>query len=356
MVQEKILFIDRDGTLIDEPKDNFQVDKIEKLFFEPNVIFFLKKIVNLGFKLVLITNQDGLYTENFSYKSFILPHKFMIDIFLSQGIYFDHILICPHILNDCCECRKPKIELVMPWLKRNLVDKNESYVIGDRETDLELAKNMGIRGILYDKTSSNWEYIYNVLSKKNRNIIIIRNTKETKVKVELCFDAIGVNNINTGISFFNHMLEQIAIHSNILMNINVSGDLEIDDHHTIEDTGIALGHAILKCLGNKIGISRFGFHVPMDESASYCLLDFSGRSYLKFIGKFSNQFIGDFSTDMIEHFFRSLAYSMKSTIHLISIGSNDHHKIESLFKAFGRSLKKAIRISGQSLPTSKGIL
>ncbi|QCI27084.1 bifunctional histidinol-phosphatase/imidazoleglycerol-phosphate dehydratase HisB [Buchnera aphidicola] len=355
-MQEKILFIDRDGTLIHEPTDNLQVDKIEKLIFEPFVILTLKKLIALNFKLVMVTNQDGLYTETFSYNSFIVPHKCMVDVFYSQGIFFEHILICPHFLKDNCNCRKPKTELVDSWIIRNSLDKKNSYVIGDRETDLELANNMGISGILYNKYYTNWNHIYNIIAKKNRYFKKIRNTLETKIKVELWLDQVGKNTINTGIYFFNHMLDQIAIHSNIVMNIFVKGDIEVDDHHIIEDTGIVLGHVILKCLGNKLGINRFGFHVPMDESSAYCLLDFSGRSYLKFISKFNRQFVGDFNTDMVEHFFRSLSYSMKSTIHLISMGLNDHHKIEALFKSFGKALGKAIKISSNILPTSKGIL
>ncbi|WP_343128259.1 bifunctional histidinol-phosphatase/imidazoleglycerol-phosphate dehydratase HisB [Buchnera aphidicola (Takecallis taiwana)] len=355
-MQDKILFVDRDGTLIHEPTDNFQVDHLHKLIFEPDVIIVLKKLITLNFKLVMITNQDGLYTKRLPYDSFIVPHKFMVDIFASQGIFFDYILICPHFENDLCNCRKPNIELVKPWIIKKSLDKKNCYVIGDRETDVELAKNMGIQGILYNKNSFDWNCIYNVIANNTRYFTSVRHTTETKIKIELWLDKPGISNINTGINFFNHMLEQIAIHSNILVNIHVKGDIDVDDHHIIEDTGIVLGHTLLKCIGNKMGINRFGFHIPMDESSAYCLLDISGRPYLKFIGEFNRQFVGDFSTDMVEHFFRSLAYSMKSTIHLISSGINDHHRIESLFKAFARSLKQAVSISGTILPTSKGIL
>ncbi|CAL4042154.1 Histidine biosynthesis bifunctional protein HisB [Buchnera aphidicola (Takecallis arundicolens)] len=355
-MQEKILFIDRDGTLIHEPTDNFQVDHIHKLIFEPCVIIVLKKLIALNFKLVMITNQDGLYTTSLPYDEFIIPHKFMVDIFASQGISFDYILICPHFEHDACNCRKPNLELVEPWLIRKSLNKKNCYVIGDRKTDVELANKMGIQGILYNKNSLDWNCIYNIITNNSRYYHSIRNTTETKIRIELWLDKSGTSNIHTGINFFDHMLEQIAIHSNILMNIDVQGDIEVDDHHIIEDTGIVLGQTFLKCLGDKIGISRFGFYVPMDESTGYCLLDISGRPYLKFIGTFNRQFVGDFSTDMVEHFFRSLSYSMKSTIHLVSSGTNDHHKIESLFKAFARSLKQAVSISGTTLPTSKGIL
>ncbi|WP_343182590.1 bifunctional histidinol-phosphatase/imidazoleglycerol-phosphate dehydratase HisB [Buchnera aphidicola] len=357
-MQNKILFIDRDGTLIHEPTDNFQVDKIEKLMFEPFVIVVLKKLIDHGFKLVMVSNQDGLYTENFPYCDFISSHKIMVDTFLSQGVYFDYILICPHMPYENCNCRKPNTELVAPWIiNNNLLDKKNSYFIGDRVTDIELANKMGIKGILYNKNCTNWKDIYNIICKKDRKCTIVRNTKETRINVKLWLDKEGTSLIDTGIHFFDHMLDQIAVHGNIVMNISVVGDLEIDDHHTIEDTGIVLGKAIKKCLGNKLGIERFGFYVPMDESSTYCLLDFSGRPYLKFIGNFKNQYVGDFSTNMVEHFFRSLSYSMCSTIHIVSMGGlNDHHRIESIFKAFGRSLKQAIRISGKKIPTSKGIL
>ncbi|QCI25878.1 bifunctional histidinol-phosphatase/imidazoleglycerol-phosphate dehydratase HisB [Buchnera aphidicola] len=355
-MQEKILFIDRDGTLIHEPTDNFQVDHMNKLIFEPHVVIILRKFILLNFKLVMVTNQDGLYTKIFPYRAFIDPHKFMVDLFVSQGIYFEYILICPHFARDNCSCRKPKTELVYPWIQNKNLDKNNSYFIGDRITDIELAKKMGITGILYNQKSMNWNDIYNIITKNNRHFQSIRNTKETKIKMDIWLDKSGMNIIRTGIDFFDHMLEQIAIHSNILIHLSVNGDLLVDDHHVIEDTGIVLGKTILKCLGNKIGMNRFGFYVPMDESSSYCLIDLSGRPYLKFVSKFSRQFVGDLNTDMIEHFFRSLSYSMKSTIHLVSMGTNDHHKIESLFKAFGRALKQAVSISGNTLPTSKGIL
>ncbi|CAL4318662.1 bifunctional histidinol-phosphatase/imidazoleglycerol-phosphate dehydratase HisB [Buchnera aphidicola] len=355
-MQEKILFVDRDGTLIHEPTDNFQIDSINKLTFEPFVILILRKLIKLNFKLVLVSNQDDLYTKKFPYESFFVPHKCMIDTFESQGIYFQNILICPHNINDGCNCRKPYVELVMPWLKNNILDKDHSYVIGDRETDLELANRMGIHGILYNQKSMNWRNIYDIISKNDRYAKIIRNTKETKITLELWLNKSGISKIDTGIYFFDHMLEQICIHGNIVMNLTVLGDLDIDDHHTIEDIGIVLGNALLKCLGSKIGIERFGFYVPMDESCAYCLLDISGRPYLKFQSTFYYQYVGNFSTNMVEHFFRSLSYSMNSTIHIFSTGKNDHHQIESIFKAFGRSLKKAVNVTGNVLPTSKGIL
>ncbi|CAL4318724.1 bifunctional histidinol-phosphatase/imidazoleglycerol-phosphate dehydratase HisB [Buchnera aphidicola] len=355
-MQEKTLFIDRDGTLIHEPMDNFQIDSLEKLVFEPHVISVLKDLIQRNFKLVMVTNQDGLYTRGFSYDSFILPHKFMLDTFFSQGVYFHDILVCPHFVSDNCDCRKPKTGLVQYWISNNLLDKKNSYVIGDRLTDLEFAKNIDINGILYNQKTMNWLHIQNILSSQDRSSEICRITKETRVVIKLWLDRSQNSIIHTGIKFFDHMLDQIAVHANITMHINVDGDFDINDHHIIEDTGIVLGKSILKSLRNKHGIGRFGFYVPMDESSSYCLLDLSGRPYLKFLGNFGHQYVNDFSTCMVEHFFRSLSVSMKSTIHLVSTGNDDHHQIESLFKAFGRSLRQAIVIEGNQLPSSKGIL
>lgn len=351
-MNQKIIFIDRDGTIISEPLDNFQVDNINKLYFEPNVIPNLLKLQNFGYQLVMITNQDGLGSNNFSQDSFEIPHHFMLKILNSQGINFNSILICPHTLDDQCQCRKPKIQLVAPWLIDGILDKSNSYVIGDRITDMQLAKNMGIKGIHYSKIN-NWDKIYYYLMSMHRYACIVRNTKETQIKIQVWLDIEGKNQFNTGIGFFDHMLNQIAIHGKFSMHINAHGDIHVDDHHTVEDTGLALGEALLKALGNKKGISRFGFTLPMDESYSSCLLDISGRPYLKFKAKFNYQKVGTLSTDMIEHFFRSLSYSMCSTIHLKSRGKNDHHQIESLFKVFGCALNQAFTINGNIIPSSK---
>ncbi|QJC29427.1 bifunctional histidinol-phosphatase/imidazoleglycerol-phosphate dehydratase HisB [Enterobacteriaceae endosymbiont of Plateumaris pusilla] len=351
----KVLFIDRDGTLISEPKDNYQIDNINKLIFEPNVILTLSKLKKFSYSLVIITNQDGLGTKNFPKKNFDIPHNFMVNIFKSQGIEFNDIFICPHYLQDNCICRKPKTNMLKSYLN-NTLDKQNSYVIGDRLTDIELSKNIGIKGILYNKKTCNWKSILLKLTKNNRYARIKKNTKETSVLVELWLDKKGQSFINTGISFFNHMLEQIAIHGDFILNINVKGDLNIDDHHTVEDTALTLGLALSKALNNKKGINRFGFLLPMDDSLAECAIDLSGRPYLQYNAKFNSTKIGDFSTEMVKHFFYSLSYSMLCNIYLKVKGDNDHHKIESLFKAFGKSLNQAINIVNNKIPSSKGIL
>ncbi|MXP56162.1 bifunctional histidinol-phosphatase/imidazoleglycerol-phosphate dehydratase HisB [Pantoea sp. Mhis] len=354
-MSQKFLFIDRDGTLISEPQD-LKVDSIEKLLFEEHVIPALLALQNMGYKLVMITNQDGLGTDSFPSANFFTPHNLMMHIFNSQGIQFFDILICPHTPQDLCKCRKPKVYLVRTWLVTGVLDKINSYVIGDRLTDMQLAKNMGIQGIRYGIKGKNWNSIKTLLTKRDRYAIVNRITKETQIKIKVWLDREGTSKITTGISFFNHMLHQIAVHGGFRMHINVKGDLDIDDHHTIEDTGLALGEALLKSLGDKYGIGRFGFVLPMDECLAHCILDISGRPYFKYKAKFKYQYIGDFSTEMVEHFFRSLSYSMMSTLYLSTKDGNDHHSIEALFKAFGRTLRQAIRSEGNILPSSKGMI
>ncbi|QFQ31951.1 bifunctional histidinol-phosphatase/imidazoleglycerol-phosphate dehydratase HisB [Buchnera aphidicola] len=353
-MKEKILFIDRDGTLIDEPQDNFQVDKINKIVLKKNVISALRELMKFNYKFVMITNQDGLGTESFPLEKFNIPHSFLLNIFQSEEITFEDILICPHFKNDNCECRKPKIKLLKTWL--NKIDKNRSYVIGDRKTDMDLAKNIKLQGIQYRENDYNWKKIVQKIKQKNRFGEVFRETKETSIHVKVWLDLENSSYINTGINFFDHMLEQLSIHSGISIYIKAKGDLKVDDHHTIEDTGIALGDALLQSLENKRGICRFGFVLPMDESVSKCIIDLSNRSYLNFKGNFRHQFVGDLSTDMVEHFFYSLCQSMKITLHLSFKGDNDHHCVESLFKAFGKTLRQAIKIEGETIPTSKGTL
>lgn len=249
-VKDKILFIDRDGTLIDEPMSNFQVDSIEKLIFKKNVISSLRKLISFNYKLVMVTNQDGLGDKNFSWKNFNSAHLFMLNIFASEEIIFDDILICPHFLHDNCECRKPKTKLIQPWL--NNIDLKRSYVIGDRETDMQLAENIKIKGIQYKENTFNWSDIEKSIIKNNRYAEVIRQTKETKIHIQVWLDSEEISKINTGVKFFDHMLEQLAVHSGICLNIAAQGDLYIDDHHTVEDTGIVLGKALLQALGKKM--------------------------------------------------------------------------------------------------------
>lgn len=353
-MSEKILFIDRDGTIIEEPKSDFQIDSLEKLRFEKGAIPTLLKLKNFGFKFVLVSNQDGLGTQSFPKEDFEIAHQKMLDILQSCGIEFKDIFICPHFENENCECRKPKTALLDEYIKHNLYNKEQSFVIGDRDTDMILASNLGVRGLKYSENLT-WKEIEEEILNSFRTASISRITKETNIHVKVCLNG-GKIAINTGVPFFDHMLEQIAVHGGIGLEISCKGDLEIDEHHSVEDVALALGSAIKQALGDKIGITRYGFVLPMDECLASCAIDFCNRPHLVYKAKFKKEKLGELSTEMIEHFFYSLSYSMGVSLHLKVKGKNDHHKAEGLFKAFAKALKMAVKIESEKLLDSKGVI
>jgi len=354
-----ILFIDRDGTLIEEPED-FQIDRYEKLKLFKNVIPALLKLRNAGYQFVIVSNQDGLGSESYPKASFDGPHQLMLDIFSSQGIYFRDIFIDPSWPQDNSPNRKPGIGMVLPYLQDKSIDWARSAMVGDRPTDIEFAKNLNIRGFQLQTPQFggqwDWDSIAHELADAPRRALVQRNTKETQIKVFIDLDEEKPANINTGLPFFDHMLEQIGRHGGFLLEIQAQGDLHIDEHHTIEDTGLALGQALRQALGDKRGIGRYGFTLPMDESLASAALDFSGRPYFVFEGQFNREKVGEMPTELVAHFFRSLCDSAGLNLNLKVSGDNDHHKIEACFKALARALRQAITRTGTQLPSTKGSL
>lgn len=376
---KKLLFIDRDGTLVLEPED-YQVDSFQKLKFYPQVFTYLSKIVKeLDYELVMVTNQDGLGTDSHPEENFWTIQNFILESFESQDIKFEDIFIDKTFAKDNAPTRKPNTGLLTKYFDKEVYDLENSFVIGDRITDVKLAKNLNSKAIFINtdenlgseeilendeledviglKTVS-WKEIYEFLKLENRTSEIIRNTNETKIKINLNLDGTGKSNIETGIAFFDHMLDQIAKHGQMNLDIKVDGDLEVDEHHTIEDTGIALGEAFYLALGNKLGIERYAFVLPMDDCVAQVALDFGGRNWIVWEAAFKREMIGKMPTEMFFHFFKSFSDGARANLNIKAEGENEHHKIESIFKAFAKCLKAAVKRDPDKmiLPSTKGML
>ncbi|NAS13618.1 bifunctional histidinol-phosphatase/imidazoleglycerol-phosphate dehydratase HisB [Poritiphilus flavus] len=375
----KVLFIDRDGTIITETKDE-QIDAFEKLVFYPKVFSYLSRIAKeLDFELVMITNQDGLGTDVFPEESFWPVHNFVLETFAAEGIVFDEVFIDRTFPEENAASRKPGTAMLGSYFSDSY-DLENSFVIGDRLTDMELAKNLGSKGIfINDNTqlgtdeitvkrdeldsyialeSNDWEKIYEFLKLPTRTTAVKRTTKETDIAISLTLDGTGKSDIQTGLAFFDHMLDQLARHGQMDLEIRVQGDLEVDEHHTIEDTAITLGEAFSKALGNKLGIERYGFSLPMDDCLAQVAIDFGGRNWLVWEADFKREKIGDMPTEMFYHFFKSFTDGAKANLNVKVEGTNEHHKIEAIFKAFAKAIKMAVKrdVEKMVLPSTKGVL
>ncbi|OBS14514.1 bifunctional imidazole glycerol-phosphate dehydratase/histidinol phosphatase [Elizabethkingia miricola] len=376
---KKVLFIDRDGTLVLEPED-YQVDSFTKLEFYPEVFQYLSKIAKeLDYELVMVTNQDGLGTDVHPEENFWPVHQFIIKALENEDIYFSEVLIDKTFPSENAPTRKPNTGLLTRYINNPEYDLQNSYVIGDRITDVKLAKNLDSKGIFIAndenlgaeeiskeesleqyialKTTS-WKAIYEFLKLESRTASVERNTNETKIKIKLNLDGTGKSNIQTGLGFFDHMLDQIARHGQMDLDIKVSGDLEVDEHHTIEDTAIALGEVFSTALGNKLGIERYGFTLPMDDCLAQVAIDFGGRNWLVWDADFKREKIGEMPTEMFYHFFKSFTDGARANLNIQSEGQNEHHKIEAIFKAFAKAIKSAVKRDPEKmiLPSTKGML
>ncbi len=366
-MRQKILFIDRDGTIIVEPPVDFQVDSLEKLSFVPGAITALQKIQReLDFKLVMVTNQDGLGTDSFPENTFWPPQNKMLEILEGEGITFDAIHIDPHFEHENAPTRKPGTGMLTKYIEDDRYDLEHSYVIGDRATDVQLALNLNAKSIYIANENDaeatfctmSWNDIYQYLATQARIGKVHRVTKETDIEIVVNLDGTGKTVIETGLGFFDHMLDQIGRHANVDLSVKVKGDLHIDEHHTIEDTAIALGEAFFEAFGSKKGIERYGFLLPMDDCLAQAAIDFSGRSWLEWDVNFKRDVVGDMPTEMVFHFFKSFSDAAKCNLNMKAEGANDHHKIESLFKALAKAIKMAKKkdLSNMKIPSTKGVL
>jgi imidazoleglycerol-phosphate dehydratase/histidinol-phosphatase len=377
---KKVLFIDRDGTLVLEPPVDYQLDSLEKLEFYPKVFQYMAKIASeLDYELVMVTNQDGLGTDSFPEDTFWPAQNKIIDAFAKEGVVFSAVHIDKTFPHENAETRKPRTGLLTKYFSEGY-DLSNSFVLGDRITDMELAKNLGAKGVFLSEDvelgadeiesskqeildcialkSTNWTEIYEFLKLKDRVEEITRNTNETQIYIKLNLDGSGINNIDTGLSFFDHMLDQIGRHGAMDLTIKVDGDLEVDEHHTIEDSMIALGELFKKALGNKLGIERYGFCLPMDDCLAQVAVDFGGRNWLEWDAEFKREKIGDMPTEMFYHLFKSFTDGAKCNLNIKAEGVNEHHKIEGIFKAFAKAMKMAVKRDANKmfLPSTKGML
>ena len=379
-MSKKVLFIDRDGTLVLEP-ENYQLDSLTKLAFYPKVFQYMSKIaLELDFELVMVTNQDGLGTSSFPEDTFWPTQNFILKAFENESVTFEELFIDRSFPEDNAPTRKPRTGMLTKYLNNSDYDLANSYVIGDRITDVELAKNLGSKAIFIKNEAdlggseisaskeelknvialqtTDWKQIYEVLKLDERTASITRKTNETDIFIRLNLDGTGKSNIDTGISFFDHMLDQIARHGQMDLDIQVKGDLEVDEHHTIEDTAIALGEVFATALGNKLGIERYGFCLPMDDCLAQVAIDFGGRNWLVWETEFKREMIGKMPTEMFFHFFKSFTDGAKANLNIKCEGTNEHHKIEAIFKAFAKAIKVAVKRDAEKmiLPSTKGML
>jgi imidazoleglycerol-phosphate dehydratase/histidinol-phosphatase len=355
---ERVLFLDRDGTLIEEPTSQ-QIDRIDQLRLLPGVLPALAEFKRAGYRFIMVSNQDGLGTPGYPLESFQQVQSFLLSLFASQGIDFDQVFICPHLPAEHCECRKPRIGLLDAWLAQHPLDRERSAMVGDRETDLEFAANLGLRSARVSAcappgSEQSWSAVAHALL--TRRAQLRRRTRETEVEIELELDSDLASQIDSGIGFFDHMLEQLAKHAGFRLRLMCRGDLHVDEHHTVEDCALSLGAALRDALGNKAGIGRYGFLLPMDESEAQVAIDLAGRSYFVFEGRFPRAAVGTLPTELVPHFFRSLAESLGAALHLSVRGENTHHMVEACFKGVGRALRPALRRDGYELPSTKGSL
>ncbi len=354
-----ILFVDRDGTLIEEPAD-FQIDAYEKFRLIAGVIPALLRLRDAGYQFVMVTNQDGLGSDRFPEVAFAGPQQLLLQVLESQGIRFREVLVDRSLPEDHAPTRKPALGLVQHLLRDHAIDWTRSAVVGDRDTDLAFAANLGITGCKLASPQFgeglSWAEIAHRLADRPRRAVVVRDTRETRVRVELDLDQAAEPKASTGLGFFDHMLEQLGKHSGTSLRVQCEGDLHVDEHHTIEDTALALGQALREALGDKRGIARYGFTLPMDETLASAALDLSGRPWFEFKGTFRRDRVGDFPTELLPHFFRSLCDSAALNLHLSVQGDNDHHQVEACFKVVARALGQAVRREGDALPSTKGVL